>query len=401
VVVKHSKRKHSLFGPSSADRWMACPGSVELSKSAPPSRDSVYAREGTEAHECLEFIVLRYNDLNQASREAYRRWPKVMVDHCIAAAHTIHSDKLRPSREAVLYTEQRVELKSERKIYGTLDYAWVDLFETLVVIDFKYGAGVTVFAEDEDGEPNPQLMIYAAALASKHNYDFEKVKIAIIQPRVWAADEDPVTFAEYSVPKLREFERKVKEAVKLASSDNAYLFSGEHCRWCPSLATCPENSKKALQQAHIDFDIEEGIQSAPEVMLLDADTIGNVLNACDKLEVWIKAVRERAHVLAEQGTKIKGYKLVAKKAQRSWREGAELKAAEKWGLYAYKLEKHFLSPAQLEKALGKETQDFVRENTVSISSGSNLVPEDDKRSELVSTSVFDFEDDEDLDEFSW
>lgn len=399
-LQQHSQRKHSLFGPSGAERWMVCFGSVELSKTAPPQKESPWAKEGTQAHECLEYLVRRFGDLKTAKAEALTKWPSDMVDHCINAANIIFSPKLRPSDEAELMTEQRVVLKGFKDIYGTLDYAWVDYFGVLTVIDFKYGAGVMVFAEDEHGEPNPQLMLYAAALASTHNFDFERVRIAIIQPRVWADDEDPVSIKEVSIKELKTFIKKVEKAVSIALKPGAPLKAGDHCRWCPALATCPENSKKALEQAHVDFDFEEGIQSAPDPMLVTAETLPAILQACDKLDLWIKAVRERAHRLAEDGVSIPGYKLVAKKAQRQWLPEAEAEAAKRWQLFAYKIEKKFLSPAQIEKEFGVEGKHFTKNYTVSLSSGATLVNENDKRSELTNVSDFDFEDD-DTDEFAW
>lgn len=398
MLVKHSTRKHSLFGPSSAERWLECLGSVELSKTAPPQKDSPWALEGTRAHECTEYLVRRYSDRRSAKQEALSKWPSEMVEYGLIAADMIFSSKLRPSLDAELMTEQRVVLKSVKDIYGTLDYAWLDHFGTLTVIDYKYGAGVTVFAENEHGEPNPQLMLYAAALASTHNYDFEKVRLAIIQPRVWALGEDPVLIKDVSIKELKQFVKKVEEAVRIASKPGAPLKAGDHCRWCPALTTCPENSSKALTEAHVLFDIEEGIQAAPDPMLVTAETLPTILNACTKLEVWIKAVRERAYRLAEDGVKIPGYKLVQKKAQRQWLPEAESAAAAKWKLEAYKLEKKFLSPAQLEKVLGPEAKEFTKKYTASISSGATLVSENDRRSELVSTSNFDFENDE---EFAW
>lgn len=398
MVVKHSTRKHSLFGPSGAERWMVCHGSVELSKTAPPSKSSPWAEEGTRAHECLEYIVRRFGDRRSAKQEALSKWPSDMVEHCMNAADIIFSPKLRPSEDAELMMEQRVVLRSVKDIFGTLDYAWVDHFGVLTVIDFKYGAGVTVFAENEEGEPNPQLMLYAAALASQHNFDFEMVRIAIIQPRVWGPDEDPVSLKDVPIRKLREFIKQVERVVQIASKPGAALKAGDHCRWCPALSTCPENSQKALAEAHIAFDIEEGIQAAPDPMLVTAETLPVILEACTKLEAWIGAVRERAHRLAEDGVKIPGYKLVAKKPQRQWLPGAEEEAAKLWHLFAYKIEKTFLSPAQLEKEFGKEAKEFTAKHTVSVSSGATLVHENDKRSELMSTSDFDFEDEDD---FQW
>ena len=50
---------HAVLSPSSAHRWIACPGSVALVATAgAPDTGSVSADEGTAAHEMAERILL-------------------------------------------------------------------------------------------------------------------------------------------------------------------------------------------------------------------------------------------------------------------------------------------------------------------------------------------------------
>jgi uncharacterized protein DUF2800 len=391
--MKHSGRKHSEFSPSSAKRWISCPGSVRLSRLAPPQRESPYAREGTEAHECLEFIVRRYRDIDLAATEARKKYPTEMVDHAVNSARRLFSADLRPSKMAKLLVESRVILRSvSHRLYGTLDYAWIDLWGTLTVVDYKYGAGEIVLPIGEDGKPNPQLMLYALGIAEKHEFDFEAVKIAIIQPRVWQEDGDSVTHATVSIKQLREFQKEVKAAVKEANRPDAPLYSGDHCKWCPALATCPEQSSKALAKANILFDVETGIQSAPAPLTLTAKSLPQILDACRELESWIKAVRDFAYKKAEDGEKIPGYKLVAKRAQRVWLPGAEKMAKLRYGTEVYRqFDPEFLSPAQLEKKFGDDAKKFTVNHTASVSSGFNLVSEKERGEPVESTVPFDFD----------
>lgn len=372
---------------------MTCPGSVRLGRSAPPQTESAYAREGTEAHECLEFIVRRYGDRTSAGAEAAKKWPVEMVEHALVSADRLFSSDLRPSPTARLLVETRVVLKSiSHRVYGTLDYAWLDHWGTLTIVDYKYGAGVAVPPVDDDGEPNPQLMIYAFGLAAKYHFDFEKLRIAIIQPRVWRDGEDPLSFHDMPIAELKAFEKKLLNAVKAASHPAAELVAGEHCRWCPAAATCPENSRKALVDANIAFDIDSGeIQAAPMPLTLDGPTLAKILPACDALEAWIKAVREVAFRKAEDGAKIPGYKLVAKRAQRVWTADAEKHAAREFGPGVYETEPKFRSPAQLEKVFGAKGKAFTAKFSAAVSSGFNLVSEKDKRGEVASTAVWDVE----------
>lgn len=384
---KHSERKHSNFSPSSAERWFECSGSISLSKTVPKPSASVYATEGTKAHECLEFLLKRAGNLKNARLLAAKKYDLEMIEHAITAIDKIF--ELKPCEGAELLIEKRVRVKNAPTVYGTLDVAWIDLFGTLVVIDYKYGQGVTVLPFDEDKNPNAQLMIYAVALASKYEYDFEKVQIAIIQPRVWE-NENPLNYGEISIKKLRSFEKTLLEKIALASSPNAPLKSGDHCRWCPALAVCPENPKTALSTACVDFDFETGLQAVPKPASLTGKNLSRVLEGCEQLETWIKAVKVHAYRLAELGETIPGYKLVAKRANRVWNVDAGKKAEKLFGSECFETKTLFLSPAQLEKKFGAKAKDFTAENCSAISSGMNLVSEKSKKSEILNVSTFDF-----------
>jgi hypothetical protein len=51
-----TKPAHSPLGASSMERWQNCPGSIRLSRGI-PNTESVYAQEGTKAHELAERIL--------------------------------------------------------------------------------------------------------------------------------------------------------------------------------------------------------------------------------------------------------------------------------------------------------------------------------------------------------
>ena len=59
---------HAKLSPSGAHRWMACPGSIVLESNI-PDKGSVYADEGTAAHElaawCLKDNMDPSNYLNE------------------------------------------------------------------------------------------------------------------------------------------------------------------------------------------------------------------------------------------------------------------------------------------------------------------------------------------------
>ena len=118
------------------------PRSVKLCKT--PAKRKPYAKEGTDAHECLEFIMRRHSNLEKAKAEAAKNGLSEMIEHAPKAVEVIL--KLRPTRQAKLLIETRVFLKQIGPgLFGTLDYAWVDVWGELVVIDYKYSQGVAVF----------------------------------------------------------------------------------------------------------------------------------------------------------------------------------------------------------------------------------------------------------------
>ncbi len=383
----HSQRKHSKFSASASKRWMTCPGSVALSEHAPPQAESPWAKEGTDAHECLEFLVKRFSNIDRAKGEALARWPLDMVEYCVRSAHVIFG--LRPSPSAKLFTEQRVYLKSLGKgFFGTLDYAWAEDWGKLVVIDFKYGVGVSVGATDDNGEPNSQLMYYALGLIGKLGDDFETVSLVVLQPRVYDFEQLPVSETTVSIREVKAFEKKLRLAIEKAKAPAAALSSGDHCRFCPATSICPEVSTVAMAKADIVFDVAQGeVIGVPAPRALTPETLPNVLTACALLEEWIKAVRAHAFELANAGTIIPGFKLVAKRASRIWTETGEKEAFNLFGTGVYS--EVLLSPSQLEKKFGAKAKEFTAQHTVAVSSGFNLVPEKHKSPAIQTNSVFD------------
>jgi hypothetical protein len=386
---------HSKLSPSNAHRWMNCPGSVALCEKAPPEKPSVYAEEGTKAHSCLEFVLqsfIKKKSLSGAVKKANEKFGDEMASHAAKSVDIIRS--MKPQGPAQLFCEERVNLTHViPNGFGTLDAAWVQEFGDLVAIDYKYGAGVAVSPQEENGEPNPQLMLYAVGVARRHEYNFEKVVLAVIQPRIWTAEETGgLVSAEFPFEVLEEFEAKTVKAVKATQEKMAYLNAGSWCKFCPAASFCPEISTNALERSGVVFDLEKGIQATPEPKALTVESLSKILPACDLLENWIHEVRSQAYTLADRGEKIPGYKLVNKRANRVWTQGAEEKAKELFGEKVF-APPSFLSPAQLEKAIGKKGKDFTAEYTASVSSGTSLVAESDRRPE-VSPMVFEFEHEE-------
>jgi hypothetical protein len=75
----------------------------------------------------------------------------------------------------------------------------------------------------------------------------------------------------------------------------------------------------------------------------------------EAISAWFDAIRERAKELLASGQEVPGYKLVDGKSNRKWVD--EKKVEEDFGALFEVYEKKLLSPAKLEKIVGKGKMD--------------------------------------------
>lgn len=363
---------HSKIGASGMYRWSKCPGSVKLSEGI-ESRSSVFAEEGTKAHELGEKWL-------KEGETALAGYPIDMVEHVSVYVDAVAERQDADPTNNRLLIEQRFHLHElHSDLFGTSDaIVWQPAIGRLSVIDLKYGAGVPVEVED-----NPQLLYYGlGALLANKQWKPREVEVVIVQPRCPHPD-GPVRSQVIQVVDLLEFAADLVEAVKRTEEASeqhatldtlnwmrAYLNPGDHCRWCPAAAICPSQRSKAQELAKIAF--------APGVPY-DAQQLADTLEWLPILEAWIKNTREFAYAEAEKGHDIPRHKLVEKRATRKWRDEAQ---AVEW-MRANHInpfgEPPVISPATLEKQLPKDQRKILDDLCIKESSGHTLVHESDRR----------------------
>jgi hypothetical protein len=360
--------QHSnIVGGSTAKRVINCPGSVALVQKMPPKPSSEHADRGTLLHNMMEeiltsgdapesFIGARYND-------------QLLTQELI-------EEKIKPAMEALdaIDPDQTMEYEVETRVgFGDLlpgVFGSTDLIGRIgsraIVLDWKFGDGVMVEVEE-----NPQLMFYAAAAmrTKEAAWAFEgatEIEMVIVQPpevRRW------VTTPE----RIAKFELELVQAVKQAMKADAQLAVGDHCRWCAAKPICPKMTGAVDRALKVQIDA------------LPAAQISTYLKNADMLEDWIKDLRSLALQMLESGAKLPEYKLVAKRAIRSWSDEEKAKVA----LFAYGLtesevmESSVVSPAKAEKALKKRKLGLPEDLVVAISSGNTLASADDPRPEVM------------------
>lgn len=361
-------KKHAKYSASASHRWMHCPGSVELSEKAPKPKESEYAKEGTDAHTCVEMLLKNRGKELSTAEVLRKKFGQQMVVHAEATVREIHK-RVPPGAE--LRSETKVDLKHlDSEMYGTADAVIIEDFGRLTVIDFKYGAGIPV-----DAENNSQMAFYALGVAHAHDYNFSEVAMVILQPR---APHEKGWIREWVVPmdELIMWGKKFQDAAAKAKDPLAGFCAGDWCRFCPAAVICPEISGRALQQAQIEFAPESGQLELSQPTSLDPESLSHALTAFEKIELWITQVKAFAHQRLERGEPIPGWKLVPKRGTRKWLDAdrAEYEAKRKFGPKAF--ESSLLSPAQLEKVIDPK---WVEERCQIVSSGLTLVPENDPR----------------------
>ncbi len=241
----HSERKHSKYSASGAERWFACPGSVQLSEGI-PSKDSVWSIEGTKAHEVLE-TYLRTILINWTSNVVFPpNVPKEMVHHAGNAAMGIVGLHLKYPGSEVL-VETRIPLDFiHPEAFGTFDGAVVDHFGTLHVFDYKYGAGHAVSPKE-----NLQMIFYGLGLAHQYEWNFKKVRLWIIQPRIKGYDGP--TFWELSILELKAYVKKFTDAIERVEKFPQLYVEGSHCHWCNAKGICPLKQEAKNDKARAAF----------------------------------------------------------------------------------------------------------------------------------------------------
>lgn len=361
--------EHALLNPSAAERWENCPGSVKLSKDLPPSADTKYSREGTRAHSVAE-AKLRLVTGEIGTRKMNSLIKAQEPDGEMNEATDYYRDAVteiyyNAGDDAELLVEQRFSLdRWVPESFGTSD-AVVIGGGKIEVIDLKYGKGIRVSAKN-----NPQLRLYGLGAAELFGglYDFDTVRMTIIQPRL-----DHISTDEMPLSELLEWAEELKPVARKAFDGTDELKSGDWCRFCPAKAVCRVRADAALETERHKFKPAD---------LLTNDEIGDVLSRGEALNAWHKDVEDYVFKQSLAGEHFEGWKLVEGKSNRKIMDEIEaVKKLKEAGIdeaLLYKREMYGIT--QLEKNVGKKKLAETLGNLIQKPPGKpTLVPESDKR----------------------
>lgn len=238
MTKSHGERAHSKFSASGADRWFACPGSVGLSEGL-PDKETAQSKGGTEAHEVLEKILLDgiHGRANIGRGE--------MWEYGLRAARFI-MELWCKNRGSEILVETRIYLDFiHPEMFGTFDAAVIDHFGTLHVFDYKYGV------RPVSPKDNLQMLFYSIGLAHRFQWNFKRVRLWIVQPRV-RSYEGPI-YWEIGILELKNQIKQFKHAVGQVEK-NPHLFrEGSHCFFCKAKDKCPLKKEAKYETAQLIF----------------------------------------------------------------------------------------------------------------------------------------------------
>ena len=379
----HSERKHALLSASGAHRWLACTPSAKLEDQFPDT-ESEAAAEGTLAHELAEMKVRNYffpkelgkRKLNSAVKKLSESglWKDEMQGYTDDYLDYIKTTALSLKSMPSVRIEQRVYFKEytladpEDEIEGSGIADCILLYgDTVHVIDFKYGKGVPVSAEE-----NPQLMLYAlgAYQAYRLLYPISKAKLTIVQPRL-------DSISEWGCPAddLLKFGEYVKERAALAvKGEGDYSPGKDVCRFCRASAQCRARAEENVRLAFFTDKLPP---------LISNEEVGQYLEKGEDVAKWLEKLKEYALKECLAGKAVPGWKAVEGKGGREWADiDKAFDRLIKSGLAPEEMlwERKPLTAPQTEKLIGKrDFQESVGEFVIKKPGKPALVKESDKR----------------------
>ena len=362
---------HALLSASSSHRWLHCPPSARLCEGY-DDKGSNFAAEGTDAHALCEYKLRTALGMEAKDPTEDLSWYDAEMEESAngyaAFVMELVEEAKKTCPDPVVLIEQRLDYsRYVAEGFGTGDCVII-ADGTLHIVDFKYGRGILVEAED-----NPQMMLYALGALELLDclYDIDTVSMTIFQPRRG-------NVSTYTLPKADLYEwadTVLAPTAELAWSGEGEYHCGEWCQFCKAKADCRERAKANMELAEYEFK---------QPPLLTDEEVEDILSRIDELIAWASDIRDYALQAAISGKHWTGYKLVEGRSNRKYTdERAVVAAVRAAGYDPY--EHKVLSVTAMTTMLGKKQFNDILGGLVTKPQGKpTLVPDSDKRPAMTS-----------------
>ena len=371
------EQQHSVLSPSGAHRWMACTPSARLELEFDDTSGTA-ADEGTAAHALAEHKLRKA--LKMRSKKPVSQYDCDEMDGYTDGYVEFVLEQIALAKESCtdpqVLIEQRLDFsKYVPDGFGTADCVII-ADGAVHVIDFKFGQGVLVSAED-----NPQIKLYALGALELFDYlyDISTVSMTIYQPR----RENVSTHTVFKESLYQWAEEVLKPTAALAFEGGGEYFPGEHCQFCRAAVKCRARAEEKLNLARFEFALPP--------LLTDGD-IEEILEKLDDLTSWANDIKAYAlEAAVSHGKEWRGFKLVEGRSVRKYANEEAVAEAAKAAGYRDIYKQSLITITEMERLMGKGKFQEILGGFVEKPAGKpTLVPLSDKRQAINTSAKHEF-----------
>ena len=369
---------HAVLSASGSHRWLNCTPSARLELEF-ENTGSEAAREGTAAHALCEHKLKRA--LHMRSRRPVSDYDSDEMEECTDAYVDFVMEQYEAAKQVckdpVVLIEQRLDFSCYVPDgFGTGDCLIIS-DDRLHIIDFKYGMGVLVEAEN-----NPQMKLYALGALAVYDalYDIREVSMTIFQPR-----RESVSTWTIPVEDLKAWaENELKPRAKMAYDGEGEYLPGEWCTFCRAAVRCRARAEEKLKLAQTEFRMPP--------LLTDAE-IEDILAVLPDLTKWANEITAYALDTAlNHGKEWNGFKVVQGRSVRKYRDEAAVAEAAKEAGYKDIYRQSLIPLTEMQRLMGKDRFEEILGGLITKAPGRpTLVPKSDRRPAMnVSNAINEF-----------
>lgn len=369
---------HAVLSASGSHRWLNCTPSARLELEF-ENTGSEAAREGTAAHALCEHKLKRA--LHMRSRRPVSDYDSDEMEECTDAYVDFVMEQYEAAKQVckdpVVLIEQRLDFSCYVPDgFGTGDCLIIS-DDRLHIIDFKYGMGVLVEAEN-----NPQMKLYALGALAVYDalYDIREVSMTIFQPR-----RESVSTWTIPVEDLKAWaENELKPRAKMAYDGEGEYLPGEWCTFCRAAVRCRARAEEKLKLAQTEFRMPP--------LLTDAE-IEDILAVLPDLTKWANEITAYALDTAlNHGKEWNGFKVVQGRSVRKYRDEAAIAEAAKEAGYKDIYRQSLIPLTEMQRLMGKDRFEEILGGLITKAPGKpTLVPKSDRRPAMnVSNAINEF-----------
>jgi len=357
---------HAVLSASGSHRWLNCTPSARLELEF-ENTSSEAAREGTAAHALCEHKLKRA--LHMRSKRPVSDYDSDEMEECTDAYAEFVMEQYEAAKQVCKDPVVLIEQKLDFSCYVPDGFGTGDCLiisdDKLHIIDFKYGMGVLVEAED-----NPQMKLYALGALAVYDalYDIREVSMTIFQPR-----RENVSTWTVPVEDLKAWaENELKPRAKMAYDGEGEYLPGEWCTFCRAAVRCRARAEEKLRLAQTEFRMPP--------LLTDAE-IEEILAVLPDLTKWANEITAYALDAAlNHGKEWNGFKVVEGRSVRKYRDEAAVAEAAKEAGYKDIYRQSLIPLTEMQRLMGKDKFEEILGGLIYKAPGKpTLVPKSDKR----------------------